>query len=47
MKANINGLNENETQIITKQIKMKNNIILIYFIIMEIDMMRENSYKVQ
>ena len=46
MKANINGLNENETQIIAYQIKMKNNIILIYLIIMDIKMMRENSYKV-
>ena len=43
MKANINGLNENGTQIITKQIKMKNKIILIYLIIMEIKMMQKNS----
>ena len=46
MKANINGLNENLTHIITKQIKMKNKIILIYLIILEINMMQENSYKV-
>ena len=46
MKANINGLNENLIHIITKQIKMKNKIILIYLIILEINMMQENSYKV-